>query len=148
MKRILGAAAVVLCATTVAAQTYHSGAGWEAFSPVKYEGGDAAQPVLGVLVLSDTTVGLYACARKNCAEVTPQQQPFQGAALLEIPITAITGIRTTNRMAMPAYDDVVITYDRGTTVEAPLFRVSHLQAAAVDAKIRSRLSKLGGPDPR
>jgi len=151
------AAATVLLITPVTAQQQqmtnsmmYVGAGWEAFAPVAYEGGDAAQPnfILGVLVLTDTTFALHACTLKNCALTSPPQPPFAllgGGKIFEIPLLSITKIRITNRVAQPSYDDVVISYIQGTTAEAPMFRVAHPHAAAVDAKIRARLSKVGVP---
>ena len=136
--------------------------GWEAFPGVEYQGGDATQPKKrwGMLVLTDTTIGLYPCVYESCRDGDKKgvKRPFNDPAFFIIPLSAIKDVTSSARSrsastsekfflgglaGSQSEDFVGLVYETGASAEAPVFKTGKAQSTAVDAKIRFRLKKLG-----
>lgn len=162
--RIIAAALIVIATSvSVAAQPpanrIYARDGWEAFSGVYYEGGDATQPkrLLGMLVLTDSTIALHPCVIQQCYD-TKKGAPFREPPFFSIPLTSIKDIVSSSRvrgadtmgkvflggLASDRPEDfVALVYETKSSVEAPLFKTAKAQSAAIDAKLRFRLKRLG-----
>jgi hypothetical protein len=158
------AAALVLWGTPTLAQPPTTGIyardGWEAFAGVYYEGGDATQPkrLMGMLVLTDSSIGLHPCVYEQCQDDKKGKQPFKEPAYFTIPLNAVKRITNSSQVRdadlagkimvgglapARAEDFVAIVYESPSSVEAPLFKSAKTQVAAIDAKLRFRLKKRG-----
>lgn len=136
--------------------------GWEAFPNVEYQGGDATQPkrLQGMLVLTDSTIALHACAWVSCGPVPndTSKPPFAAKALFTIALRDIKDVSSVSQVRGPGVGDKIalgmlagdrteeavgIVYETATSAEAPFFKTLKTHANAVEAKIRFRLKKLG-----
>ena len=159
------AAAMVSFATVSAGaqQPILTGKGWEAFPNVDYQGGDATQPkrlLQGMLVLTDSTIALHACAWVNC---TPPRDttklPFVEKPYFTIRLADIKEVASSSEVRGPSTASRImiggalagdrkeelfgLVYETAASAEAPVFRTQQHQSGAVEAKIRFRLKKLG-----
>lgn len=163
MKTTLAAAALLVAAHTASAQPPATGifarGGWEAFPGVEYRGGDATQPKQrwGILVLTDTNVALYRCALTTCGD-PKKSAPFKGDPLMSIALSTIKDVSSSSQVRGPGMDAklflgglatdkseefVGIVYETASSAEAPVFKTNTAQSAAIDAKLKFRLRKLG-----
>ncbi len=156
--RRLALAVFLLLASTASAQIV-AGPGWEAFPEVAYLGGDATQPkiVRGFLVLTDSTLELHECVIVPHCVATKKAPAWKPQATYTIKLSAIKEVRSNARssdasvtekiiggaLASSSEEVVTLVYESPSNVEAPVFQTPKAYSAALDAKIRFRLKKLG-----
>lgn len=164
MRIVLVVLVVLTTAVSAAAQppvtTIFTGDGWEAFPGVYYQGGDATHPKkqYGMLVLTDSTIALHQCAVLMTCDEPKKGVPFKSPALYTIQLSSLKQIVSSSRvrsadamgklflggLASDRPEDFIgLVYETATSVEAPLFKTAKAHSAAIDAKIRFRLKKLG-----
>jgi hypothetical protein len=140
-----------------------SGPGWEAFALVTYVGGHGRIPESQhglALILTDSTVDLRKCRDETCA-VGRAGAWWVDPPLFSVPLASLTAVERRTRLregplagAMnplgggslglgEAEEIVLLVFDADDTAEAPLFLVGPGQSAALEAKIRFRLRKMG-----
>lgn len=158
---VLGVVLVALVgdAHLVAAQSIIARDGWEAFPEVEYQGGDTTQPKkrTGMLVLTDTTLALHKCRKEYCKD-TKGKVPFKDPPYFTVLLSTLTAVDSSSQVRGPSTGDriawgglamdhtdefVGLVYETPTNVQAPIFRTEKAQSAALAAKIRFRLKKLG-----
>lgn len=134
-----------------------TGPGWEGFPHVEYQGGDATQmkKLEGILVLTDSTVALHQCVYECTSK--GGRAAFFPTPLYVIRLRTITVVNSASAARVqdgerpilealldPASaDDLLIVYETEQNAEAPHFRAQKTQSAAIEAKIRFRLKKMG-----
>lgn len=134
------------------------GAGWEAFPEIYYQGGDASQPKKrnGMLVLTDSALAFYECAKTACLP-NGSKSMIRGDAWWTVPLKSMKEIRASNRasgsmsdsrlllgLGGDRNDDMIgFVYETSSSAEAPIFKTRNAQAAAIEAKVKFRLKKLG-----
>lgn len=155
----LAAQGPVIVSREVVPPNVIAGDGWEAFPEVEYLGGDAGseKKQLGVLVLTDSALSLYACADSRCLG-RKTDSIIKGAPLWTISLRAIKeissstsfkGTSTGSKLLLGGLagdksdEQVGIVYETARSAEAPVFKTRNAQAAAIEAKVKFRLSKLG-----
>lgn len=157
MRRALAIISVAFGCSAAEAQSLVSEKGWEAWSQVRYIGGDAKQTELNrkartgapysMLVLTDTTIELHACLSRLCDDDPKRGTPFAVQSLYTIPLAAI---RHVDQWIEPSAgvnyspDQFGFVYETATGVEAPAFAISSwADARMILAKVRFRMKKLG-----
>lgn len=145
--------------TAEASPTIIVGQGWEAFPEVYYRGGDATQAKkrYGMLVLTDSTLALYECTVSYCGS-DEKKSMIRGRAFWEIRLTSIKEISASTlfkgtsmgskfmlgALAGDGSEELVgVVYETDASAEAPVFKTRKAQAAAIEAKLKFRLKKLG-----
>jgi len=133
--------------------------GWEAFPQVEYQGGDATQPKKrwGILVLTDSTLAFHECfdgafcpERKGKLFKEPAIFTAKLTLIQEIgSSTQVRGASATGKIAFGILANdrreefLGFVYESATSAEAPVFKTLKTQAAAIEAKVKFRLKKLG-----
>lgn len=163
MRTFWALAAVASMAVTAHAQSplVVSRDGWEAFPWVEYQGGDATQPTKrrGMLVLTDSTLSLHKCRFEYCDDHRKHTElPFEEKPLYTIQLRSIKEVTSSSQVRGPSAGSrlalgllagdrteemVGIVYESASSAEAPVFKTQKAQSAAVEAKLRFRLKKIG-----
>jgi hypothetical protein len=151
---------LALAATSGAAQTaIIARDGWEAFPNVEYLGGDATQPkrLRGMLVLTDSTISLHQCEVSTCNDLK-SKPAFKPIPIYTIRLSTLKGVQNAAQQKGAGLGEkilvggllsdqkvgtVVLTYESTSSAEAPVFKTDEAHGAALEAKIRFRLKKLG-----
>ncbi len=157
MSALAIAASIVFPATSHAQMIVKNG--YEAFPLVEYRGGDATQPKrrTGVLVLTDSTLAFHECTRRrDCLEY--KDNPVFAELIFSIPLRQLKEVSSSTEVRGPGVggriafgvlatdrkeEFVGVVYETEQSAEAPVFRTQPAQAAAIEAKVRFRLKKLG-----
>jgi len=159
MKRlVILALSLAASSILVSAQSFARD-GWEAFPDVEYQGGDTTHPKKreGMLVLTETTLALHPCREYTCRDKSKTKPPFdERFVYFTIPLADITAVENTSQVRGPdavqrfafgifaadhANDYLNVVYKTATDVQAPVFKTSRTQAAALVAKLRFRIQK-------
>jgi len=133
--------------------------GWEAFPNVGYEGGDATQPKKrnGVLVLTDSTLGLYQCHDPYCEDrgkyfvrwdkpffIVPLRQITEVSSSSQVRGSSVAGKLAFGLLANDRAEEYFgFVYESATSAESPVFKVQKTQSGALEAKVKFRQRKLG-----
>jgi len=133
--------------------------GWEAFPNVGYKGGDATQPKPrnGVLVLTDSTLGLYKCAWEYCVDrgkhlvqwdqpifVIPLRQITEVSSSSQVSGSCVAGKLAFGLLANDRAEEYFgFVYESESSAESPVFKVQKTQSGALEAKVKFRQRKLG-----
>ena len=142
-------AVATLAATAGAQSKIVVPVGSEAFPDLQYQGGDASQlkRMSGMLVLSDSAVAFYLCYW-DC-ENDSRKPAFWDKPTLRIPYSAIRDIthntltKTPQFVADNTMEFFTVVYEHDGTVDAPLFKTKRATSAAIEAKLKYRMKKLG-----
>jgi hypothetical protein len=143
----------------VGAQRILSVDGRDEFQNVEYVGGDATQQKSrsGWLVVTDSTLSIHRCRLSGCLP-HDKNRYYEEVPDYQIPLRTITevtsssqvrGPSTGSRIALGVFagdrseEFVGIIYETESSAEAPVFRTKQAQSAALEAKLRFRLKRLG-----
>jgi hypothetical protein len=143
----------------LAAQMIVAVDGRDEFQRVEYVGGDASQPKkeYGWLVLTDSTIAIHGCPQVACPHDKKRryyrEEPEYTVHLRHITeVTSSSQVRgpsTGSRLALGflagdrTEEFVGLVYETENAVEAPVFKTQRAQSAALEAKIKFRLKRLG-----
>lgn len=159
MRPLLTVVAVCALAPSVRAQDIIVRDVYEAIPKVEYRGGDASHPekLFGVLKLTDSTLSLHSCKRLRCQPVDGEVE-WDYRPLLVVDLRSVREVSTSAQVRAPGVasriawgmfapdrseEFVGLVYETATSVEAPVFKVPKTTSAAIEAKVRFRLRKLG-----
>lgn len=134
--------------------------GYEAFPWVEYVGGDARFPKkgIGVLVLTDSTLGFYNCRRTSCADTKAGPFNAEKGPIWLVRLTRITEVSSSTQNRGPSVPGRILfgtlatdsnvdyfgfTHETDSSAEAPVFKTLTAVAGALEAKVRYRMKKAG-----
>ncbi len=147
--------------TLAVAQTIIAKPDREEFEGVEYVGGDATQPkkLYGWLVLTDSTLSIHDCSgRREYCGAKEKGNYYKPEPLFTIDLRRITSVESSSdvrganagskilvgALAGDRKEEFVgLTYETKSSAEAPIFKTQKAQSAALEAKIRYRMKKLG-----